>query len=33
MVETDNSQKKAAGFTKSLLNGKVEEVYIILFIG
>ena len=28
-METDNSQKKAAGFTKSLLNGEVKEVYII----
>jgi hypothetical protein len=31
MVETDNSQKKAAGFTNALLNGGVKEVYIILY--
>jgi hypothetical protein len=31
-VETDNSQKKAAGFTKTLLNGEVKEVYIILLL-
>jgi len=32
MAETDNSQKKAVGFTKALFDGKVKEVYIIPFI-